>query len=175
MSPVPVPVRLPQPVGAPARARSLAPGPFPQRLRPDTPKPRLRLVDNTRLEQAVRRRRARRLVAAAAVLAVAALIALAGTHAMLVSNQVRLDALEQQAADAQARHQALRLEVATLEDPARVVSVATERLGMVAPDVITYLEPVHVTQEDPPPPAPAQAEAASPALSWGGVKPFLTP
>ena len=177
MSPVPVPVRLPQAVGAPGRTRSLAPGPFPQRLRPDTPKPRLRLVDNTRLEQAVRRRRARRLVAAAAVLAVAALIALAGTHAMLVSNQVRLDALELQAADAQARHQALRLEVATLEDPARVVSVATERLGMVAPDVITYLEPVHVTQQDPPPPPPAaaQAEDASAALSWGGVKPFLTP
>lgn len=175
MSPVPVPVRLPQAVGAAGRARTLAPGPLPQGLRPDAPKPRLRLVDNTRLEQAVRRRRARGLVAAAGVLAVASLIALAGTHAMLVSNQVRLDALEQQAAEAQARHQALRLEVARLEDPARVVSVATERLGMVQPDVITYLEPVVVAREDPRPPAPEHPEVVSPALSWGGVKPFLTP
>lgn len=175
MSPVPVPVRLPQPVGAPGRARSLAPGSFPQRLRPDAPKPRLRLVDNTRLEQAVRRRRVRRLVAVAAVLAVASLIALAGTHAMLVSNQVRLDALEQQAAEAQARHQALRLEVATLEDPARVVSVATERLGMVAPETVTYLEPVATAEEELRQLAPEPAEVASPALSWGGVKPFLTP
>ena len=175
MSPLPVPVRLPQPVGAPGRARSLAPGPLPQRPRPGPPKPRLRLVDNTRLEQAVRRRRARRLVVAAAVLAVASLIALAGTHAMLVSNQIRLDALEQQAAEAQARHQALRLEVAMLEDPARVVSIATEHLGMVEPDVITHLKPVDLTQEDPSPPSPAQAEAASAALSWSAMKPFLTP
>ena len=175
MSPVPVPARLPVevPVAVPERLRSPAPAPDPQRLRPGVPKPRLRLVDNRRLEQAKRRRRARRLVVAAAVLAVASLIALAGTHAMLVSNQVRLDALEQQAAEAQARHQALRLEVATLEDPARVVSVASERLGMVPPETIIYLEPVDVAQGDSPPPAPESSEIPSPALSWGAVKSHL--
>jgi cell division protein FtsL len=130
------------------------------------------LVDNSRLEKAVRRRRARRLGIVAAVLAVASLMALAGTHAMLVSNQVRLDALERQAAEAQAHHQALRLEVATLEAPARVVSVATERLGMVPPEIITYLPPVVGAEEEPRPASPAP-EVASGALPWGAVKPYL--
>lgn len=170
MSPVPVPVRIP--VAVPERLGATSPGLSPQRLRPGGTRPRLRLVDNSRLERAARRRRARRLVVAAAVLAVTSLIALAATHAMLVSNQVRLDALEQEAAEAQARHQALRLEVATLEDPARVVSVATERLGMVPPEAITYLEPVEVPQGDVRSP-PEDPEMTSAALSWGGVKPFL--
>lgn len=178
MSPVPVPARLP----AAARGRQARPAPAspPERLRPGTSAPRLRLVDNRRLELAARRRRARRLGFAAAVLALASLLALAGTHAMLVSNQVRLDALAEQAAQAQADHQALRLEVATLEDPARVVSVATERLGMVAPEVITYLPPVVTPEEEPRPPAPSPpatatppAEVASAARSWSAVKPYL--
>ncbi|CAN5678708.1 hypothetical protein BH24ACT2_BH24ACT2_12380 [soil metagenome] len=170
MSPVPAPARLP--VATPLRQRSPAPGTLPERLRPAAPRPRLRLVDNRRLELAARRRRARRLGSVAAVLAVATLMALAGTHAMLVSNQVRLDALELEAAEAQAHHQALRLEVATLEDPARVVSVATERLGMVPPEVITYLQPV-IPDHEQPPPVPAAPEIASGALPWGAVKPFL--
>jgi cell division protein FtsL len=171
MSPVPLPARLP--AAAPGRPRCQLPGPQPERLRPSGERPPLRLVDNFRLEQATRRRRARRLGVAAAVLAVASLMALAGTHAMLVSNQVRLDALERQAAEAQAHHQALRLEVATLEDPARVVSVATERLGMVAPEVITYLPPVARDREEGSRPPARAPEIASAALPWGAVKPYL--
>lgn len=170
MSPVPVPARLPVP--APVRPRRAVPGSAPEHLRPSAPRPRLRLVDNTRLEQATRRRRARRLGITAAVLAVTSLMALAATHAMLVSNQVRLDALEAQAAQAQGRHQALRLEVATLESPARVVSVATERLGMVPPEVVTYLPPVAGDQGEPRPSGPTP-EVASGVLPWGAVKPYL--
>lgn len=163
----PVPVRLPAP--APARQRRPAPGPAPERLRPGTARPRLRLVDNRRLELAARRRRARRLGVVGAALAVAALLALAGTHAMLVSNQVRLDALEQQVAEAQAHHQDLRLEVATLEDPARVVSVATD-LGLVPPEVVTYLQPV-VPAHEQQPVAPGAPEIASGALPGQADKP----
>lgn len=170
MSPVPVPARLPVP--GPVRVSGAARELVPNRHRPARPRPALRLVDNRNLERAARRRRARRLVVVAAVLAVASLIALAATHAMLVSNQVRLDSLEQQVADAQARHQALRLEVATLEDPARVVSVATERLGMVPPDTITYLEPLETIGGDLSP-APERPSSPSPALPWGAVKPLL--
>lgn len=175
MSPVPVPARLP--TVAPVRLRRAVPGSSPEhsspdRSRPPAPRPRLRLVDNSRMEQAARRRRARRLGVAAAVVAVASLMALAATHATLVSNQVRLDALEQQAAEAQARHQVLRLEVATLESPARVVSVAAERLGMVPPEVITYLPPVIGDEREPSPLGPAP-EVASAALPWGAVKPYL--
>ncbi len=113
----------------------------------------------------------------AAVLAGVSLLALAGAHAMLVSSQVRLDELEQQAAEAQARHQSLRLEVARLEAPDRVVSTATERLGMVPPEAVTYLHPVispEVSSSSLPPPPPA-TPADGPLPSWGSVKPYLGP
>ncbi len=164
----PVPVRVPAPSRLPARRES-AP-------------PRLRLVDNSRLEVAVRRQRARRLLVVASVLAVVALLALAGVNAVLVSSQVRLDELEQQVVEAQARHQALRLEVATLEAPERVVSAATERLGMVSPETITYLqspppETVSEAGEVASPPSPADDEAplsTATTPSWGTVKPYLS-
>ena len=100
-----------------------------------------------------------------------------------MSSQVRLDALERQVVDAQARHQALRLEVATLEAPERVVSAATERLGMVPPETITYVQPVPrdavsstgevasgpdaITDEVP--------VSSATSASWGTVKPYLSP
>lgn len=164
----PVPVRVPAPSRLPDR--------LPARREPA--RPRLRLVDNARLEVAVRRRRARRLLAVAAVLVVVALLALAGVNAVLVSTQVRLDELEQQVVEVQARHQALRLEVATLEAPERVVSAATERLGMVPPETITYVQPAPRDVQVPahevgPPPGPTTDEPAG-STSWGTVKPYLS-
>ena len=188
MSPVPAPARLPARVPAPSRSGGVAvrqalPWSAPTDPGAAGPRPRLRLVDNSRLEVAVRRRRARRLLVVSAVLAVVALLALAGVNAVLVSSQVRLDALERQVVEAQARHQALRLEVATLEAPERVVSAATERLGMVSPETITYVQPV------PPDSVSSTGEVASaPDLitdeapvgtvtspPWGTIKPYLSP
>lgn len=167
---------------APARARvivrapaHLAPAPSARRPPAARPRPPLRLVDDRRLQLAIRRRRARRLVTAAVVLATASLLALASAHAVLVSRQVRVDQLEQEVADAQARHQSLRLEVARLGAPERIVSAATERLGMVPPETVTYLP-------SPAPPAAATAasgtEADDPSsvrspAPWGVVKPHL--
>lgn len=165
----PAPARARAAVRAPAQLTP-APGvrPPPARSRPP-----LRLVDDRRWQLALRRRRARRLVAAAVVLVIASLLALAGAHAVLVSNQVHVDQLEQRVAEAQTRHQALRLEVARLEAPDRIVSAATERLGMVPPESVTYLRAPEV-------PALAEAEpedpdsSAEPApASWGLVKPYL--
>jgi cell division protein FtsL len=174
----PVPVRAGVPAGVPAPVRSPRPGV--RRTGAPSARPPLRLVDDAGLRLAVRRRRMRRLLVAAAVLVGVALLALAASHAMMVSTQVHLDELEQQVADAQARHQALRLEVATLEAPERVVSVARERLGMAPPDAVTYL---HTS-------APGEGASASvPASgtplpagddtdtqpSWGAIKPYLGP
>lgn len=174
MSPVPVRARVPA---------NLAPAPRTGREVPTaTPRarPPLRLVDNSRLQVAARRKRARRLAVVAAVFAVAGVLALAGAHAMLVSSQVRLDALQQQVAEAQARHQSLRLEVARLEAPDRVVSTATERLGMVPPDTVTYLQPAEVpvpaAAPDPITVTPATGTLDDrPRPSWGSVKPYLGP
>lgn len=171
----PVPVRAPARI--PARPTPVRPGP----ARPGPARPELRLVDNGRLQVVARRRRARCLATVASVLVVAGVLALAGVNAVLVSNQVRLDALEREVVEAQARHQVLRLEVATLEAPQRVVSTATERLGMVPPEAVTYVQPAPV-------PASAASEATTPATSaegaagagpvpspsWGTVKPYLS-
>lgn len=162
---------------APARVRApvrslphLAPVPRPVPER----RPPLRLVDDGRLRLARRRKRGRRVLVAAVVVAGASLLVLAGAHAMLVANQVRLDSLEQEVGEARARHQSLRLEVAMLEAPERIVSTATERLGMVPPASVSYLEPA--TVGSPPPPVPDGPQAAAgqgPASSWGVVKPHL--
>lgn len=183
MSPVPAPARLPARTGAASRsgggvavrsATSTRPATQPA----VTARPRLRLVDNSQLEVAVRRRRARRLLMVAGVVAIAALLALAGVNAVLVSNQVRIDTLEQQVVDAQARHQALRLEVATLEAPQRVVSAATERLGMISPDTITYVQPApEGTQPsvgEPTSPTEGAPASSASSTSWGTVKPYLS-
>jgi cell division protein FtsL len=158
------------PAGAPAPARP------PLHVVPD-PAPRRRRV-----------RRARVLVVAAAVAVVAALFGVAAFQAQLVSGQVRLDQLERDVAASRARYQDLRLEVASLEAPERIVAEAQHRLGMVVPSGITYLSPAGVL--DGPVPAGADAgrgaagsddgavaggpgPARSGARTWSSIKPHL--
>ena len=54
-------------------------------------------------------------------------------HSVMVSGQARLDGLNQQVSQAEAANQQLRLKVATLEAPDRIVDAATAA-GMVLPD-----------------------------------------
>ena len=174
MSPVPVRARVPALAAPPLRA----PGPGARRPTAPSARPPLRLVDDARLRLAIRQRRARRLLVVAAVLVGASLLALAASHAMMISTQVRLDDLDRRVVEAQARHQALRLEVATLEAPDRVVSVAQERLGMAPPDAVTYLHaaaPAAPTPEPAPAPAATSSEEGEPGTqpSWGAIKPYL--
>jgi cell division protein FtsL len=60
-------------------------------------------------------------------------------HALIAENQFKLDRLQDQASVAQVQYEKLRLEVAQLEAPARIVSVAEGRLHMVQPGSVTYL------------------------------------
>jgi len=59
----------------------------------------------------------------------------------LVQGQQQLDRLDQRVADATREHQELRLHVAELESPERIVAAATRDLGMVPPAGVTYLTP----------------------------------
>src|ERR671913_1747495 len=59
-----------------------------------------------------------------------ALFGVAVSHALLIEGQANLDRLDTQAAAEQARYERLRLEVAELESPDRVVAEARDRLGM---------------------------------------------
>jgi hypothetical protein len=92
-------------------------------------------------------------------------------HVVLAQTQLRLDQLNTRAAAAQVTYEQLRLKVAQLESPARIVSEATAR-GMVAPPGVTYLMP---------PPASGSATLGSAATAgnpvassdWTEVKPEL--
>jgi cell division protein FtsL len=100
---------------------------------------------------------------AGVLLACGIVFALAGVHVLLTQGQFRLERLQRQDADAQAQYVRLRLEVAQLESPGRIVAEAQERLGMVPPNAVTYLTP------SGPVPAP------HPAASTGGAKTRKTP
>jgi cell division protein FtsL len=91
-------------------------------------------------QQARRRANRRHLLVSAGIGAVAIVsMGLVGLHVLIAENQFRLDNLEQQANTQQASYEKLRLSVAQLESPARIVSVAEGELGMQQPGSVTYL------------------------------------
>ncbi len=101
-----------------------------------------------------------------AVLTVGTIFGAAAFHVLLVQSQFRLDRLKDAAATEQQRYEHLRLEVARLSAPERIVATAAERLGMVAPPEVAYL----------PAPAPSATDtssASSLAGNWSEVKPYL--
>lgn len=134
-------------------------------------RPTLRLVDDRRLHVTSRRHRARLLLVLTGILVIGSLFAVVICHAMLVTGQGRLDGLEQQVTEEQTRYQALRLEVAELEAPGRIVAEAQGRLGMVSPENITYLAPVPAAGA--PPVAGGEPPADRAGAPWGAVKPLL--
>ena len=88
-----------------------------------------------------RRRRARLMGVLVLIVVAAALFGLVASHVALTQGQFRLQRLRERAAVEQSRYERLRLQVAELESPARVVAAAQERLGMVPPPGVTYLSP----------------------------------
>jgi cell division protein FtsL len=79
-------------------------------------------------------------VALGCVLAFVIAIAVVACQVLLVQGQQRLDAVHGEIAEQTDRYDELRLEVAELESPERIVAAATE-LGMVPPPEVTYLTP----------------------------------
>jgi len=104
---------------------------------------------------------------------IVALFALAAMHALLIGGQLRLDDLRREQASESEEVRRLRLRVAELEAPDRVLEVARDRLGMVDPGEVGYLLPVGVPGGEegpvrvepataPPPPPPPVTAPASP-------------
>lgn len=97
-------------------------------------------------------------VAFAAVLAATgafvALLFIAGFHSVLVSNQHDVDELQARLTIGRGQSQILRMEVARLESPGRILEVAQGRLGMKAPPQLFYLESVVLGDPMHPVPAP---------------------
>ncbi|MBV8161035.1 MAG: hypothetical protein JO265_08945 [Acidimicrobiia bacterium] len=146
---------------APARpARALRPEPSPAERR------HLRVVPPDSLSARARRRRARALVVLVGMAIAAALFGVVAFHVVLTQNQLDLQHLRAEADAASVRQQQLRLQVAQLESPQRVVDDA-QKLGMVPPATVQYLSPDGTApppQAQPPQtPAPAAARATTAA------------
>lgn len=94
-------------------------------------------------------------------------------HAATTQGQFDLERLRGRASKQEASYQQLRLQVAELQAPDRIVEEA-RRLGMVEPPRVTYLTPTAQTSSATPPPAPTVPEPpAEAAQGWGQVKPHL--
>jgi cell division protein FtsB len=69
------------------------------------------------------------------------LFGMAAFHAVIVQGQDRIDALDKQVLTAGSETQKLRLQLAELMAPDRIVEEAKTRLGMVEPPNVVYLTP----------------------------------
>jgi cell division protein FtsB len=138
------------------------PGPAPQPTR----RPPLRVV--TPADTGVGARRRRRLVVGAlGSLACTGLFAIVGVRVLLAQGQAPVDALEAEVTAAENLNQRLRLDVARLESPARIVAEAKARLGMVAPAAVVYLPPLTSLPPTPAIPRPVVAAPTVPPPAAG--------
>ena len=155
----------------PAPARPTRPRPAPPVKRAPA-RPELRVVREEELREAERARVFRQLVVAATIIGALCLFGVVVFHVLLTQNQFRLDKLQEQSLERQAEYDRLRLQVAELESPDRVIAAA-QALGMVTPPKVTYLAP---TVEEPgagADPARAAEATADGESSWSTVKPHL--
>ncbi|MGC8627142.1 MAG: hypothetical protein ACP5VR_06210 [Acidimicrobiales bacterium] len=148
---------------------------------------RLRLVERQRRTPVHLRRLGVALLMASVAVLCLGLVAL---HALIAENQFALNQLQGQAAAAQAAYQKLRLQVAELEAPARIISVAEGQLKMVQPGSVTYLpapkapststSSAGAYQQSAPLSAPkdAQSPTTVPApqgdANWPSIKPYMS-
>ena len=122
---------------------------------------------------------------ASAVLTVGTIFGAAVFHVLLIQSEFRLDRISKEAAKEEARYEKLRLDVAQLSAPDRIVATAQQRLGMVVPPQVAYL--MAPAPKDPGGPDAAEHLGASPAApeehddpaapslagGWAEVKPHL--
>lgn len=161
--------------GAAGTAPGRAPGtrPVPERAVP------LRLVPDA-APRFRRRAVTRACTALAVVMSGVGLFFVVFLHVLLTQGQADLERLQSRSDAESARNRRLRVAVAELESPGRIVGVARQRLGMVPPDTVTYLQaadpavPLPPVPAGPPPGAPATALAPAPT-SGSRTKPTTAP
>lgn len=116
----------------------------------------------------VRRRAAWAVVSLIAVVA----LAVSACQVLIAQSQFELARLQADAATAEDRYDRLRLHVAELESPGRIMATAQERLGMVPPPGVTYLTPVP-SESATPADSPARTNDEAVADDWSRIKPIL--
>ena len=86
-------------------------------------------------------------------------------HVLLAQGQAELDRLDARAADEQAQHDRLKVAVAELESPSRIVTAARDRLRMVPPPSVTFLNAVDPSTPLPPVPTGPVVKPSSPTTA----------
>jgi cell division protein FtsL len=103
------------------------------------------------------------------VIGFVALFGVAVCHALIIQNQASVDQLDRRVAEEQARYEKLRLEVAELSSPQRIMTEAQNDLGMVPAGETMWLTP-----NDPAPTSTTSPEPVeSTDTSAARVKPYL--
>jgi cell division protein FtsL len=160
MSPRTAAGALPDPSG-PLR-RGAEPATVPTRA----PERELRVVERTR------RGRGWQVGTVAGVLLFLALFAVAGFQALIVTHQKSLDDLTTRISAEEERARALEDDLAELQSPQRITEIAKDRLGMVSPPEVVYLQPRDDDDaragEVPEPTPPATTPPTTLAASKGG-------
>ena len=110
-------------------------------------------------------------LAASAILTVGTIFGAAIFHVFLIQSEFNLDQVNKEATKEEARYEKLRLDVAQLSAPDRIVATAQQRLGMVVPPQVAYLM-APIPQD---PKATEHDDPAAPSLAggWAEVKPHL--
>lgn len=97
-----------------------------------------------------------------------ALFAVAVSHALLIEGQARLDRMDQEANEAQARYEELQAELSDLRSPDRILQEASE-MGLVEPEDRTWLPQTQTVE----PEGGEAAEADRSTTSYEDVKPYI--
>jgi cell division protein FtsL len=122
-----------------------------------------------RAPQAVARSRGHgRALGIAAVATVVALVFAVVFHVILAQEQLQLDGMSSQIANAQHTYEARRLELAKMSAPDRIIGEA-ERLGLVLPPA----PPIYLTVAGAPTPASETEQPSTTLSDWKAVKPHL--
>jgi hypothetical protein len=154
-----------------------------QKRRTPSPGPGVRQLHQRRLEGSLVRGGPRRgpapdrplrlALVAGAILTVGTIFGAAIFHVLLIQSEFRLDHLNKEAAKEEVRYEKLRLDVAQLSAPERIVATAQQRLGMVVPPQIAYLMAPAVVDSKGTSATPDDPAAPSLAGGWAEVKPHL--
>lgn len=143
----------------------------PQAAPPRTKLSRLRVVD---APPASRRDRRMLAIVGGGLLFAATLAGNVAVQAQTTQGQFELERLEATARQRQADYQELRLQVAELEAPRRILERARQ-MGMIEPARVTYLTPTTKTSTPgrSSGQAPGAASTRESAQGWADVKPHL--
>jgi len=114
----------------------------------------------------------RRIVWSVGTLIAVLALAVSAFQVLIAQSEFELAGLQANASSAEDRYDRLRLEVAELESPARIMAAAQERLGMVPPPGVTYLTPVP-TESATPSAGRTAPVGETVAGDWTRIKPIL--